>query len=294
MSLSEEQRRVYEECLRTSDAQEQQEILKKLIPGSLQFYDATLNLRLRVTKGKLTAEDQKLWDQLKEKFPHSAEYAKLQQRKHFYDFDNAEGEQEKSQHAKRIASASGFDRSTYKPAYLSEVQGNESNSEEDSKHDEERSTLDAGKLFPKKDFLVRLYEREHESVPENWEHEIDFSKLKKSTFESFVQGQYERIANIENESFWGRLQVYIEESLKQDPYFQLQDHFYQKLTLKQMDKVKGLHPKIKDTATFVGSYFKKNFFEELSTENQEEVFTPLEIRANLKRMLAFAKEKKMP
>lgn len=61
-----------------------------------------------------------------------------------------------------------------------------------------------------------------------------------------------------------------------------------------MDKVKGLHSKIKETSTFVGSYFKKNFFEELSVENQEEVFTPLEIRDNLKRMLAFAKEKKMP
>lgn len=85
------------------------------------------------------------------------------------------------------------------------MQGNESNSEEDSKHDDEKSTLDAGALFPRKEVFERLYEREHQSVPENWEHEIDFLKLRKTTFDSFVSSQYERVSNIDNESFWARL-----------------------------------------------------------------------------------------
>ena len=126
MSLTEDQRKVYEECLRTSDPAEQQEILKKLIPGSLPFYEATLNLRLRATKGKLTAEDQKLWEQMEEKFRYSTEFSKLKTRKLFYDYDNAETEQEKQSVARNIAAVSSFGKSTYKPSYLSEVQGNES------------------------------------------------------------------------------------------------------------------------------------------------------------------------
>jgi hypothetical protein len=61
-----------------------------------------------------------------------------------------------------------------------------------------------------------------------------------------------------------------------------------------MEKVKAMHDRIGETTNFIGQYFKKTFHEELSVANQEDIFTPLEIRDNLKRMLAFAKSKKMP
>ena len=41
-------------------------------------------------------------------------------------------------------------------------------------------------------------------------------------------------------------------------------------------------------------YFKKSFHEELSVENQEDVYTPAEVRQNIKTMLKFATDKKMP
>jgi hypothetical protein len=54
-----------------------------------------------------------------------------------------------------------------------------------------------------------------------------------------------------------------------------------------------MHPALKEDKNFIGSYFQKQFYEELSSENQE--FWGLEEkRANLERLYSYAKGKSMP
>ncbi len=52
------------------------------------------------------------------------------------------------------------------------------------------------------------------------------------------------------------------------------------LTIKQLDKLAELEPKIRQDKIFIGSYFQKQFSEELSQENQD-LMTNEEKRANL-------------
>jgi beta-lactamase class D len=62
MSLSEDQCKKYEKCLKISEAAEQQDILKKLIPGSLPFYEHILIMRLRSTQIKQIVQEKKFWE----------------------------------------------------------------------------------------------------------------------------------------------------------------------------------------------------------------------------------------
>ena len=65
------------------------------------------------------------------------------------------------------------------------------------------------------------------------------------------------------------------------------------LTLKQMDRLAGLHPKLREDKVFIGSYFQKQFCEELSPENQS-VWSFEEKRANILTLYNYAKSKNMP
>jgi len=60
-----------------------------------------------------------------------------------------------------------------------------------------------------------------------------------------------------------------------------------------MDKLASLHPKIREDKVFTGSYFQKQFSEELNQENQE-VWSTEEKRSNLLTLYSFAHSKNMP
>ena len=54
-----------------------------------------------------------------------------------------------------------------------------------------------------------------------------------------------------------------------------------------------MHPKIRKDKYFIGAYFQKHFYEELSKENQE-VWSTDEKRANLLNLYKYAVTNKMP
>jgi len=55
----------------------------------------------------------------------------------------------------------------------------------------------------------------------------------------------------------------------------------------------SLNPKVREDTAFIGSYFQKQFAEELSKENQE-IWGNDEKRANLITLYSYAKSKNMP
>ena len=106
-------------------------------------------------------------------------------------------------------------------------------------------------------------------LPKGYEHKIDFTKYHhKAVYDyaltaaaSFV------VSSIENPTFYDALKVFFEKIYKEDKHFELDSGLLNGLTIKQLDKISTLHPKIKEDKGFIGNYFNKQFNEELSEEN---------------------------
>lgn len=101
------------------------------------------------------------------------------------------------------------------------------------------------------------------------------------------------MTDLQNESFFERLKVFFEAEFPRNKHFELNQQLCDHLTLAQMDKLASLHPKIREDKVFTGSYFQKQFSEELNQENQE-VWSTEEKRSNLLTLYSFAHSKNMP
>eukprot|EP00347_Sterkiella_histriomuscorum_P016748 403352004 len=131
-------------------------------------------------------------------------------------------------------------------------------------------------------------------LPAGFEHKIDFTKYHVKAVGDWANSQgLNKIADLTNESFYTALKGYFDLMFQKDKHFALSQSFCNALTLAQLDKIATLHPKIKEDKTFVGSYFNKQFHDELSQENQE-IWSNEEKRANLLHLYNYAKSKDMP
>ena len=101
------------------------------------------------------------------------------------------------------------------------------------------------------------------------------------------------MSDLVNPKFWESLGKYFEKEYTTNKHFELSQTMLDRLTLKQLDKLATLHAKVREDKAFIGSYFQKQFAEELSLENQE-VWSPEEKRSNLLTLYNYAKSKNMP
>jgi hypothetical protein len=101
------------------------------------------------------------------------------------------------------------------------------------------------------------------------------------------------VTDLQNPSFYEALKAFFLKEYTTNKYFELNQTLLDRLTVAQLDKLATLHPKIREDRVYIGSYFQKQFSEELSKENQE-VWTTDEKRANLLTLYNFAKNKSMP
>ena len=102
-----------------------------------------------------------------------------------------------------------------------------------------------------------------------------------------------RVSDLVNPKFWEALSKHLDKEYSTNKHFELSQTLLDRLTLPQLDKLATLHAKVREDKTFIGSYFQKQFAEELSLENQE-VWGPEEKRANLLTLYTYAKSKNMP
>ena len=65
------------------------------------------------------------------------------------------------------------------------------------------------------------------------------------------------------------------------------------MTPKQLDKLAQLHDRIRNDEVYIGNYFQKMFFEELSEENKDQSTTE-ERRHTVERLYTYAKSHSMP
>ena len=134
-SLTDVQRKAYEEYLKAQSPAQQDEALKKLVPGTLQHYYAHMLHRLKLTKGRITSDDEKTLENFRKKFEHTEEYREVKYRKQLLDYDIETDQSKKASLLRTIGySTLGLNNLATKPAYLSEV-GRAESSEEESKQD---------------------------------------------------------------------------------------------------------------------------------------------------------------
>lgn len=65
------------------------------------------------------------------------------------------------------------------------------------------------------------------------------------------------------------------------------------MTIQQLDKLAKFDNEIKSEDAFIGTYFEKQFCEEMRVENQE-IWTVQEKLQNLERLYTFAKGQGLP
>ena len=119
-----------------------------------------------------------------------------------------------------------------------------------------------------------------DSIPTSLLELVDFSKYKPDEVYYFAECQGNQVSDLANESYFQALKAHIE-GVKRA--FSLSESLVASMTLQQLDKLASVCPKVKDEKVFIGSYFQKNFHEELSTEFQENL-TAQEKRATLIRL----------
>ncbi|CDW90653.1 UNKNOWN [Stylonychia lemnae] len=132
------------------------------------------------------------------------------------------------------------------------------------------------------------------NLPEGWEHKLDFTQYHHKSVAFWAFCNSSRISDIQNDSFFESLKAFFNERYEQKKTFLLDHNFLRfGLTLQQLDRLGALHPKIKEDKHFIGSYFQKQFHDELSSENQEAMSND-EKRANLLQLYNYTKSKNMP
>ena len=63
------------------------------------------------------------------------------------------------------------------------------------------------------------------------------------------------MSDLVNPKFWETIGKYLEKEYQTNKHFELSQSLLDRLTLSQLDKLAGLHAKVREDKTFVGSYF---------------------------------------
>ena len=134
---------------------------------------------------------------------------------------------------------------------------------------------------------------------EGFIHEFDFTKiLPKIVFDEIiienVPHQAKDKSKVQNESLLVQLASFVgSKSESELSNFTIRSEVLQHFTLKQLDKIAELTPWFKKDENFIGSYFQKQFAEELLSENQES-WSKQDKLDLLNRLYVHAKSKGMP
>eukprot|EP00347_Sterkiella_histriomuscorum_P022623 403337784 len=131
-------------------------------------------------------------------------------------------------------------------------------------------------------------------MPQSYDHKINFADYHMNAVHNFaIQYKNLRVADIQNESFFQKIALFLHTQYTPNTYYNINGNLSNNLTLQQMDKLSSLVPQLKNDKNFIGAYFQKLFYEELSQENQE-VWTHEEKRSNLITLYNYAKSNKLP
>ena len=175
--------------------------------------------RLKLTKGRLTSDDDKTLEAFRKKFEHTAEYREVKYRKQLLDYDIETDQGKRAQLLKTIGySTLGLSRLSTKPAYLSEV-GRAESSEEESKQDLSKSTVDCKSFFTAAALITQQYGDHPPQMIPGLEHSLDFTKVKPNHFRNFLNQHTDRLANMANATFWTALKTHLDKEFKQNTYF---------------------------------------------------------------------------
>jgi hypothetical protein len=93
-------------------------------------------------------------------------------------------------------------------------------------------------------------------MPNGFEHSIDFNNYNPKSVYNFAN-ESSRISDLDNPTFYESLQNHFDEVFIKDKHFLLSQNLCNALTLKSLDKLASLHPKIKEDKNSIGSYFQK-------------------------------------
>ncbi len=97
MSLSDTDRKAYEQYILAINEEEREEAIKKLIPGSHLYYHLYFINRFKQVGSKLTDHDKKLLEQFKKKYKDHPDYLEISTKLRLLEYDEADQEDKKQQ-----------------------------------------------------------------------------------------------------------------------------------------------------------------------------------------------------
>ncbi len=105
-------------------------------------------------------------------------------------------------------------------------------------------------------------------MPPGFEHDLDFTRFLPEAVYNFIWTTG-RGFDLINESLYVSLKQFFEEVYTRDKNKEINRKLCELLTIKQMERMRDMHPKVKNDMNFITVYFQKIFHEELSLELQD-------------------------